>query len=176
MQYDLNLDEIAEREMAYPDGINVRLNGHGFRFPAELPAAALTPLLSKELDLMGLLGDLVRSQNGGSTWQMLELLFQRRDLPSNFLDALDAVFGELLGKEAFERFQSVKPSVPAYFRLTVGLAKLYGVELGKLFGLGASSESDGETSSPTSADSTTGSTPEVSGSVPDSPASSDSDA
>jgi hypothetical protein len=166
MQYDIDLNALRaaeRREVQFPDGITVHLNNHAFRFPAELPAAALDPLLSDKLDLLGLLADLARSQSGGTTWDMVEMLFKRPALPKNFLDAVYATYENLLGAEEYERFESVQPSVADYFRLTKALSRLYGVQLGKLFGLGSSSESDSETSSPTSAD-TTVSTPEESGS------------
>ncbi|MER6616264.1 hypothetical protein [Streptomyces xantholiticus] len=163
--YEIDLDA-ERREVQYPDGINVRLRDHGFRFPAELPADALTPLLSEELDLMGLLGDLVRSQSGGSTWEVIDLVLRRRDLPRQFDQAVKDTYKTLLGEEAFERFLSISPSIGDYVRLTKALAKLYGVELGKLFGLGDSSKNAGEMSSPTSADSTTDSTPAEPGAAP----------
>lgn len=172
MQYDIDLDA-ERREVQYPDGINLLIHGHGFRFPAELPADALDPMLSDDLDLIGLLGDLAKAQGGSAVGDTIELLFKRPKLPKKFLDAVKATYLVLLGEEAFERFLSVRPSIGDYVRMTKGLAKVYGVDLGKLFGLGGSSESDEETSKPTSPDTTT-STHEESGSAQDSPDSSES--
>lgn len=73
----------------------------------------------------------------------------------------------LLGEEQYATFASKRPSLGDYVRLTTGLAGLYGVELGKLLRSADSSENDGATSSPTSPG-TTASTPEASGSAPDS--------
>jgi hypothetical protein len=172
--YAIDIDA-QRREITYPDGIQVLLNGHGFTFPAELPADALDPILSDELDLVGLLGDLVNTRGSADTAELVTLLFRRPTLPKKFLDAVRETYRLLLGDEAFERFKSTRPSLTDYARLTVSLTKLYGVELGKLFGSADSSETDGETSSQTSADSTE-STPEGSGSAPAGPGSSDSGA
>uniref|UniRef100_UPI003F49B15E hypothetical protein n=1 Tax=Streptomyces sp. CA-136453 TaxID=3240050 RepID=UPI003F49B15E len=172
MAYVLDLDA-ERREITYPDGIDVRLNGHVFCFPPELPADALDPLLSEDLDLVGLLTDLAKTDGGGTTGDVVELLFKRPFLPKQFLAAVKATYRILLDEEPYERFLSVKPSIADYVRLTKALVKVYGVELGKSFGLGVSSATDGETSSPTSPAST-GSTPGSSGSGPGSPASSGS--
>ncbi|MFF4188106.1 hypothetical protein ACFYZ9_33420 [Streptomyces sp. NPDC001691] len=172
MAYVLDLDA-ERREITYPDGIDVRLNGHVFRFPAELPADALDPLLADDLDLVGLLADLAKAEGGSAAGDMIELLFRRPSLPKKFLAAVKETYRILLGEEPYERFLSVKPSMADYVRLTKALVKVYGVELGKSFGLGGSSATSGETSSPTSPDTTT-STPDSSGADPDSPASSGS--
>ncbi|WP_167163004.1 hypothetical protein [Streptomyces sp. MBT27] len=170
----LVIDLDAERrEIQYPDGIDVRLRGHVFRFPSELPAEALDSLLSDELDLVGLLADLAKSAGGTAVGDTIELLFKRPTLPKRFLAAVKDTFRVLLGEEPFERFLSVQPSISDYVRLTKALARVYGIELGKSFGLGASSATSGGTSSPTSPDTTT-STPDSSGADPDSPASSGS--
>ncbi|MFB8026026.1 MULTISPECIES: hypothetical protein [unclassified Streptomyces] len=175
MQYEIDLDA-DRREVQYPDGINVRLRGHGFCFPAELPADALDPLLSDDLDLVGLLADLTVTSKGSAVGDAVELFFRRPSLPKNFLSAVKETYKVLLGDEPFDRFLSVRPSISDYVRLTKALASLYGVELGKSFGLDGSStpKSDEATSKPTSPD-TTSSTPEDSGSAPGSPGSSESD-
>ncbi|MFG2986260.1 hypothetical protein ACGFYQ_34250 [Streptomyces sp. NPDC048258] len=172
MPYVIDLDA-ERREVQYPDGIEVRFNKNAFLFPAELPAAALDPLLSEDLDLVGLLTDLARTEGGSVGGDVIELLFKRPSLPRKFIDAVKAIYVICLGEEHFERFEDANPSIPDYFRITKALATVYGVELGKLFGSADSSESDGETSNPTSPDTTT-STPEASGSAPASPDSSGS--
>ncbi|MFD7763556.1 hypothetical protein [Streptomyces microflavus] len=167
MQYEVDLDA-DRRELQYPDGINVRLRDHGFRFPAELPAEALDPLFSDDLDLVGLLADLAQTSKGSAVGDGIELLFRRPNLPKKFFEAVKQTYQVLLGEEAYERFLSVKPSISEYVRLTKALASLYGVELGKSFGLAGSfaTGSAEATSKPTSPD-TTSSTPEESGSDPD---------
>ncbi|MFE6639476.1 hypothetical protein ACFVFT_38065 [Streptomyces tendae] len=170
--YVIDLDA-ERREVLYPDGIPVRFRGEQFIFPAELPAAALDPILSEELDLVGLLGDVIASADGDAGVQdVVAALFRRPTLPLKFLEAIRKTYAILLEGQ-HQDFLDRKPSVPDYVRLTTGLARVYGVELGKLFRLGASSGSDSQTSNPTSPD-TTASTPDASGFVPDNPASSES--
>lgn len=172
MSFVIDLDA-ERREVRYPDGIPVKFRGEQFMFPAELPAEALDPILSDELDLVGLLGDVINSTDGDAgIKEVVNALFRRPSLPRKFLEAIRATYAVLL-EDQNEDFLQRKPSVPDYVRLTTGLARVYGVELGKLFRSADSSEIDGVTSSPTSPASTE-STPDASGSVPDSPASSES--
>ncbi|WP_435244692.1 hypothetical protein [Streptomyces sioyaensis] len=172
MSFVIDLDAAERREVQYPNGIPIKYREEQFIYPAELPAKALDPLLSDELDLVGLLRDVVEASENPTASVVIDLVFKRPQLPRRFVDAIYEVHRILLGREEYERFEELGPSLPAYIRLTMGLVKVYGVDLGKLFGLGDSSESDGETSSPTSADSTTGLTPEESGDSPESQASS----
>jgi hypothetical protein len=170
MSYVIDLDA-ERREVQYPHGIPVKFAGEQFIFPAELPADALDPLLSDELDLVGLLGDVINSADGeAGISDIITALFRRPRLPRAFLAAVRDTYAILLG-EQYAQFAEARPSLGDFVRLTVGLAKVYGVELGKLFRSADSSENDGATSSPTSP-ATTGSTPDASGSAPDSPASS----
>ncbi|WP_328333325.1 hypothetical protein [Streptomyces sp. NBC_00455] len=172
MSFVIDLDAAERREVQYPHGIPVKYREEQFIYPAELPAKALDPLLSGTLDLVGLLRDVIEASENPTASVVIDLVFKRPNLPRQFVDAIYEVHRILLGKEEYQRFEDLGPSLPAYVRLTMGLIKVYGVDLGKLFGLGGSSESDGETSSPTSADSTD-STPEESGDSQESPASSD---
>ncbi|MFD9190420.1 hypothetical protein ACFWCA_19580 [Streptomyces phaeochromogenes] len=169
------IDLTAERrEIQFPKGVPVKLTEkHSVIFPAELPAAALDPILSDELDLAGLLADVINSSDGDAgIKEVVTALFRRPNLPRKFVEAIRKTFVILL-EDQHQEFLDSKPSAPDYIRLTIGLAKVYGVELGKLFQLGDSSKSDGETSNPTSPASTE-STPDASGFVPDSPDSSES--
>ncbi|MFF9901225.1 hypothetical protein [Streptomyces longispororuber] len=170
MTFVIDLDA-ARREVQYPNGIPVLLFDEQWLFPAEIPADALDPLLDEELDLAGLLGELVNSTAASAAGEVLELLFKRPALPKKFFDAIKETYALLLG-EQYEQFKQNRPYIGDYVRLTKALIPVYGVDLGKLFGLGSSSETDGETSSPTSA-ATTSSTPEESGSAPHNAASSD---
>ncbi|MGG2460121.1 hypothetical protein ACO0M4_09925 [Streptomyces sp. RGM 3693] len=170
MTYALDLDA-QRREVQYPDGIPVRLRGEQFLFPAELPAKALDPLLSDDLDLLGLLRDVLEATENPTTATIVELIFKRPHLPRRFINAVYAIHRLLLGDDEYERLEALNPSFPDYVRLTTGLARVYGVDLGKLLGLGSSSENGGETSSSTSAG-TTDSTPEASGVSPANAASS----
>ncbi|OEJ21117.1 hypothetical protein [Streptomyces subrutilus] len=168
--------DAERREVRYPNGIPVKIGGEQFIFPAEVPAEALDPLLSDDLDLVGFFGDLVTSTGGGTVSEITVMLFRRPKLPRQFYAAVKDVYRVLLGEEQYKDFLAQRPSIPDYVRLTTALAKVYGVELGKLFASDSSSETDSETSSPTSPASTTASTPEESGAVPESPASSAFDA
>ncbi|WP_330335709.1 hypothetical protein OHS33_38675 (plasmid) [Streptomyces sp. NBC_00536] len=170
MSFVIDLDA-ERREVQHPHGITVLLKGQQFLFPAEVPADALDPLLSDELDLVGLLSDIVGTKGATVSGEVIELLFKRPKLPRQFLTAVKDIYRILLGDEGFADFVVVRPSIGDYVRLTKALITVYGVDLGNLFGSGDSSESDGETSSPTSAGSTD-STPGASGSGQDSPDSS----
>ncbi|MEU1311061.1 hypothetical protein ABZ419_19525 [Streptomyces cinnamoneus] len=172
MSFVIDLDAAERREVRYPHGIPVKFREEQFIYPAELPAKTLDPLLSDDLDLVGLLRDVVEASENPTASVVIDLIFKRPHLPRRFVEAIYEVHRILLGEEEYERFEELGPSLPAYVRLTMGLIKVYGVDLGKSFGLVGSSESAGETSSPTSADST-GSTPGASGDSPESPASSD---
>ncbi|MFB6700166.1 hypothetical protein [Streptomyces rubiginosohelvolus] len=167
----------ARREVQYPNGIITKIGkDSAVTFPAELPLEALDPILSEELDLVGLIGDIVQAEGpeGLETSKVVAAIFRRPALPRKFLAAVRETYAILLGDE-FEDFQKVKPSIGDYVRLTTALTKVYGLELGKLLRSAASSESDSPTSSQTSPDSTE-STRDESGSALDTPNSSDSDA
>ncbi|KIF04154.1 hypothetical protein PL81_20285 [Streptomyces sp. RSD-27] len=174
MSFAIDLDA-ERREVQHPNGITVLLRGEQFLFPAEVPADALDPLLSDELDLVGLLSDIVGTKAASVSGEVIELLFKRPKLPRQFLAAVKDIYRILLGDDGFASFVAVRPSIGDYVRLTKALIAVYGVDLGKLFGSDDSSENDGETSNPTSAASTN-STPAASGSGQDSPASSASGA
>lgn len=173
MSFVIDLDA-ERREVQYPDGIPVKLGGEQFIFPAELPAESLDPILSDELGLVSLLCEVIESADGDAgVKDVVNALFRRPTLPRKFLEAIRETYGILLGDQ-HDDFLKLRPSIGDYVRLTTGLAKVYGVELGKLFRLGDSSASDSQTSNPTSP-ATTASTPDASGFVPDNPSSSDSD-
>ncbi|MFD3514915.1 hypothetical protein [Streptomyces sp. NPDC058657] len=169
--YVIDLDA-PRREIRYPDGLPVLFDGEDLIFPAELPVDALDPLLSEDLGLVALLGEVLESSDGeAGVAEIVAALFRRPSLPLKFLGAVRKTYAILLGEEQYKTFAKARPSVPDFVRLTVALAKVYGVEMGRLFKSGDSSASDGATSSPTSG-TTTDSTPEASGSDPVSPASS----
>jgi hypothetical protein len=173
MSFVIDLDA-ERREVQYPDGIPVQLGGEQFIFPAELPAEALDPILSDELDLVGLLGDVIDSAEGDAgIAEVIAALFRRPSLPRKFLATIRETYAILLGDQHVD-FVRQRPSIGDYVRLTTGLTKVYGVDLGKLFRSADSSANASATSSPTSPASTD-STPDASGSAPDSPASSASD-
>ncbi|WP_404949138.1 hypothetical protein HFP70_35740 [Streptomyces sp. ARC14] len=171
MSFVIDLDA-ERREVQYPHGITVLLNGEQFLFPAEIPADCLDPLFSPELDLMGVLADIVNAEDGSTTTgELVEVIFRRPKLPAAFYGALKDIYKGLLGEEGFTEFTEVRPSIGDYVRLTKALASVYGVDLGKLFKSDDSSESGGEMSKQTSL-ATTSSTPAESGSAQDNPASS----
>jgi hypothetical protein len=173
MSFVIDLDA-ERREVRYPDGIPVKFGGEQFIFPAELPADALDPILSDELDLIGFLVEVMESSDGDAgVAEVVNSLVRRPTMLRLFLAAIRETYALLLGDQHTE-FLRQKPFLADYVRLTIALGKVYGVELGKLFRSADSSESASEQSSPTSP-ATTGSTPEASGSGPDSPDSSESD-
>jgi hypothetical protein len=173
MSFVIDLDA-ERREVQYPDGIPVKFGGEQFILPAELPAEALDPILSDELDLVGLLGDVIDSAEGDAgITEVVTALFRRPSLPRKFLAAIRETYAILL-RDQHETFLEQRPYIGDYVRLTTALTRVYGVELGKLFRSAGSSANDSQTSKPTSPDST-GSTPDASGSDQDSLDSSDSD-
>lgn len=173
MSFVIDLDA-ERREVQYPDGIPVKFGGEQFIFPAELPAEALDPILSDELDLVGLLGDVIDSADGDAgISEVVTALFRRPSLPRKFLAAIRETYAILL-RDQHEDFIKQRPYIGDYVRLTTALTRVYGVELGKLFRSVDSSANDSQTSNPTSP-ATTGSTPDASGSDQDSPDSSGSD-
>ncbi|MGW0033084.1 hypothetical protein ACWDXD_25115 [Streptomyces sp. NPDC003314] len=145
-------------------------------FPAELPLDALDPLLSDDLDLFGLIGEIVQAAAGDAgelnVTDVVKAVFRRPRLPKKFLEAVRETYALLLDEDQYKAFLATRPGIGDYVFLTTALAKAYGVNLGKLWAQAASSKNGGETSSPTSP-ATTASTPEVSGFVPDNPDSSD---
>lgn len=170
MSYVIDLDA-ERREVQYPDGIPVKFGNDLFIFPAELPAEALDPILSDELDLVGLLGEVLESSGGDAgVGEIVTALFRRPSLPRKFLAAVRETYAILLADQ-HQQFVDKRPYLTDYVRLTIGLTRVYGVELGKLFRSDDSSENTGATSSPTSP-ATTESTPDASGSDQDSPTSS----
>lgn len=173
MSFVIDLDA-ERREVQHPDGIPVLFGGEQFIFPAELPADALDPILSEELDLIGLLGEVLESSDGDAgVKEVVNALFRRPSLPLKFLEAVRQTYAILLGDQ-HEDFLKARPFIGDYVRLTIALIQVYGVELGKLFRSDDSSANDSQTSNPTSPASTE-STPDASGSDQDSPDSSASD-
>ncbi|MGW2550126.1 hypothetical protein [Streptomyces sp. NPDC001635] len=172
MSFVIDLDA-ERREVQYPNGIPVRFGGEQFMFPAELPADALDPILSEDLDLVGLLGEVLESSEGeAGIKEIVNALFRRPSLPLKFLEAVRQTYAILLSDQT-EDFLKQRPSIGDYVRLTIGLTKVYGVELGKLFRSDDSSANDSQTSNPTSPASTE-STPDASGSAQDTATTSDS--
>ncbi|MCX4677605.1 hypothetical protein OG413_20245 [Streptomyces sp. NBC_01433] len=182
--YVIDLDA-GRREATHPDGIPVLFNKDLLVFPAELPADALDPLLADELGLVALLGEVIDAADGDAGLSdVMNALFRRPQLPRKFMAAVKESYAILLDAEyddahrlqdgPFKDFLAAKPSLGDYVRLTMGLTRVYGVELGKLFRSDDSSENNSATSNPTSAGSTD-STPDASGSAPGSKDSSASD-
>ncbi|MGY4934908.1 hypothetical protein ACWD7T_28115, partial [Streptomyces sp. 900116325] len=116
MSFVIDLDA-ERREVQYPDGIPVKFGGDQFIFPAELPAEALDPILSDELDLVGLLGDVLESADGDAgVKEVVNALFRRPSLPRKFLAAIRETYAILL-PDQYEEFLRQRPSVGDYFPL-----------------------------------------------------------
>lgn len=158
--------DAAKREAVFPDGIPVRFGGQDFLLPAELPVDVFDPLLSEDLDLVGVVKQVLaeRPEDGGDDIGsvVLDVLLTRPGLPRQTLQAVKQVFAALFGDEQYACFAALRPSVQDYVRLARGLLTAYGVGLGEALGSPDSSESGGETSSQIS-DASTDSTPAASG-------------
>lgn len=161
--------DAARRETAYPDGIPVALGGETFLLPAELPVDALDPLLSDDLDLVGVLKQVFEERkNSDDTDEsfgelVLDVLLARPALPRQVIQAIKDVFAALFGAEQYDRFVAQQPSINDYLRLGQALLPLMGVGLGEALNSAGSSEPGGETSNPTSPTTTPDSTPAASG-------------
>jgi hypothetical protein len=165
---DALLGEAQDRPLTY--------RGTTFNLPGELPAEALAPFLTDEFSLLELIAEVVGSLTDEDEW--VEVAFNtlksRPTIPKDLLTAAAEALRVLLG-EQYDAFVALKPSVPAYLLIAQHITQAYSVSLADFFGLGESSESDGETSSPTSSAGTDW-TPLESGADPELPASSESDA
>lgn len=161
----------------------LRFKGTDFVLPGELPGACLAPFLDPELNLAGLVADLIAADesaeksddaDGGFMSALLDALMARPTLPVQVLEAATTALNELLeyggaGKAA--EFHALKPSVNAYAALGVNIAKDYGFGVADFFSSDESSEAGGEPSKQTSPPTTPDSTPEASGDAQEPPAS-----
>lgn len=161
--------QAATRELAYPDGIPVTLpNGQVITAPAEFPLDVLDPLLSEDLDLIGVVKLVVdrepRVGEDGETVEddiatiVVDVLMERPAILAQVKRAIGQCFAALFSEEDYARFVAARLGVRTLAALVKGLLSEYGVGLGEALGSPASSESSGEPSSPTS-DGSTDSTP-----------------
>jgi hypothetical protein len=164
--------DAAKREAAHPEGITIRLGGEDFTLPSELPVDVFDPLLDENLDLVGLIREVLADKDSDLTDDVLRIIGERPSLPKQLIGAVKDCFALLFGAEQYAAFTAKRPSIQDYLRLAKALPSLYGVSLGEAFASPASPESDGATQKPTS-EPTAGSTPETSGDEV-TPASSDS--
>lgn len=165
-----NIDlDAAVREATYPDGIPVTKGGKTFTLPAELPEAVLDPLLSDDLDIAGVIADVLKDTRPGEDRSIgddvVAVLTARPNLPKDAVLAAKECFAVLFGDQ-FEDFCAERPSINDYIRIARAALPLYGVSLGEAFGSPGPSEPAGETPKPTSPVSTPDSTPETSGETP----------
>lgn len=167
------LDLDAARRESQRIAPTIVLGGQSFVLPLELPADVIDPLLSDELDLVGLvkqvLADKPTSTNDVN--EFLDLLFARPALPRQLIAAVKDSLALLFGADAYAAFLSQRPSFSDYVRIVKALPGFYGVGLGEAFASPGSSESDGATSKETS-ESTADSTPAASGGTPETSAAS----
>jgi hypothetical protein len=169
----------APRREAKEPAITIRFRGEDYQLPSELPADALAPLLSKELDLVGVMRAILNARADGDSAgeEILQTLLARPNLPSGLIEAIRAGLQVLFtavdptpDKSQWRRFLEGRPSIPEYARLIAGIARAYGVSLGEAFRSLGLSQSAGATSKPISPASTT-STPAVSGATQPTPSS-----
>lgn len=161
----LDLDA-AEREIAYPDGINLRLGGHTYTLPAELPLDVLDPLIAEDFDLAGLIVELTSIGGDDLGESVVNLLTKRPDLPRQFKETIHGCLRLLMGGEAFDAFLATRPSLQKYGRLIRGVLGLYGTTLGEATASLTTSGTGGATSNQTS-DASTESMPEPSSAGPE---------
>lgn len=157
----LDLDA-AIREQVDPDGIDMPFRGAVFHLPAELPLDVFDPFLDPEFDLVGLIRTFVeadKDEKADVAETVVDVLFERPNLPREVLDAFYGSLRLLFGAEQFEQFQAKRPGHKTYTIFIRLLLAKYGVGLGEAFASADSSENGGETSKPTSPTSTTDSTP-----------------
>lgn len=160
---DAILGESADKALRY--------KGHEFALPGELPGACLAPFLDEDLNIAGIIADLINADDDagddsdGFIDTLIKTLLARPSLPVQLIEAAKTALDELLeygGEGKAAEFHALKPSVPAYAATAVNLGKDYGLGIADFFSSAESSESGGEDSKQTSSP-TTDSTPEVSG-------------
>lgn len=143
---------------------SLKYRGTTYELPAELPGDVIAPFLDDDLGLVELVSEALADAD--DTAQVTDVLFgilkKRPRLPLALVEAARVAFERLLGTEQYESFMSHRPSINAYLAIGRGITDEYGVSLADFFGSDESSEGDGEPSKGTS-NSTTTSTPEVSG-------------
>lgn len=167
MKRSIDLD--AARAESTP--IEVTFKGQTFTLPGELPLDVFDPLLSDDLDLVGMIRK--AWSNPDLADGVIETLLAPGNVPAKLLAAIREGFRLLFADEdaanpdaEFDRFMACRPSAQDFRRLISHLARLYGVSLGEVFAsLITSPTAGGATQSTTSPDST-GSTPEPSGDAP----------
>ncbi len=145
--------DAARREAEVPDALPLTYKGQDFALPAELPADVFDPLLSEDLDLVGIVKPFLA--DGIDYGQaVIDLLTDRPGVPGEVVGAIHGVFAALFGEGDYARFRGLKPSLSDYGRLVKALVPAYGIDLGEAFASPASSESDGATQKQTSEPST----------------------
>lgn len=172
----IDLDaEAARREITNPDGLPVRFRGEEYLIPAELPVDVFDPFLEPGFDLAGLIREAIAEAKEpgiagekGIDEVVIDLVFNRPDLPVKIINAVYSAYEILFGPEQYARFRQARPSLPDYMALTRGLFRVYGTSVGEAFASVDSSETSGLTQKPT-LPASTGSTPEPSG-APQEPA------
>ncbi len=151
-EVDIDLDAMAgELEPR-----TIKIKGHVYTWPAELPADVLLPLLDEDLDLVGILGDLWNMADDSSqvdVGQILGKLLGRSNLPKVFWDRFHEALGRLFdaGEEGqSEIFFDSKPSLPQLVRVATAVWNTYGVGLGEASTPSGPSDGDGSGSKETS--------------------------
>jgi hypothetical protein len=182
VSYEFDMDA-ARREAQVPKGIKVTLAKQVYWLAPELPEAVFDALLDNELDLLGLVRDIVAAEDRDSDSGMdayVDVLLSRASLPAGLVKAIHTSLGELFGDEQYTKFRAgtgkvgSKPSVADLLRLVFNLLPMYGVSLGEALRSLYSSADDTATSKPTLPGKA--STPAMPSAAPETPASSESGA
>ncbi|WP_043637088.1 hypothetical protein [Nonomuraea candida] len=172
----------AERNAAVSDTFPLKFRGRVVcQLPTELPLDVLEPLTHVAVDL----GLIVRTAldaarikdpnaaNMAVLDMVIDQLVINKQLPDQVMAAVKEMAVRLLGEQGFDDFFALRPALPDMVALVKGLGRAYGLRLGESSPSSGSS-SGGTTSMPTLPTTTPDSIPEELGSVPASPASSES--
>jgi len=145
----------------------------------ELPLSALAPLRRIDSTIAIMLRSVVdaaRDTDAEARWNATELVIDliaaNPTLPIDVIDVIRDIATNLLGEAGYEALMAASPSVQDCASLAKRIFAYYGVGLGESSPSSDSSEGGSETSSSTSSGTAEGSTPAVSSSTPESPASS----
>lgn len=183
--YDIDAERdsrTAQRE-GHADGLPIVSGGVTIALlPVELPIDVFAPLKDIDEALMLLLHEAMKMATGpdaAAKWEATDLvvglLASTPRLPVQVIEVAKGIGENLMGAEGFAAFMALRPSKEDIGSLVKRVFRFYGVSLGEALPSSDSSETGGGTSSTTSKPISTGSMPEASSGIQDTPTSSDSD-
>jgi hypothetical protein len=181
----IDLDRERKQRAAEREGkrqeMPIRLGGETIAvLPVELPIDVLAPLRNLDDSITLLLRSAMqatRTQDAKQRWDatelIVDLLAATPTLPLDVIAVLRQVAENLLGVEGLDKLLGQRPSAEDYGALAKGVFRFYGLTLGEVSPSSDSSTDSGRTSNTTSSTNSE-STPEVSGTDPENPDSSES--